>query len=452
SIASVLRRGMRMVRAKVPELPLRAVTAEAVCHARKRLGVAPLRVVFRKLAGRITPTPSFHGLRVWGVDGVKLTVPDTPSNEAAFGRPKGSRGKSAYPQMSAVALIDTQTHGVKDVAFGRGNDAERPRARELIKNLGPGDLVLKDCGFAAAWMFERTEGEDAHFLCRIPDGWNPRIKRILGPGDYLVEISARVHLSPREQEEQGRKTRPVTLTLRMIQYRIGGGEVVRLLTSLTDPDRYPARDLAELYHVRWECEMTYDELETHLMAVGHGSPKTFFRSKTPDGVLQEAYGAFIMYNLTRDLMKEAAEARDMLPLHISFVESVEVIRMALPDFSKASPEERPALARQLLDDIADCRLDRPRRPRTYPRKVKRKMSNFGLKRIEHRQIRCDFKKMLVLTDDGIHQPPATETRGPSATTSATMLKPTGRATSGLRSLIDRIRAAVSGLVEQAHAA
>ena len=46
---------------------------------------------------------------------------------------------------------------------------------------------------------------------------------------------------------------------------------------------------------------------------------------------------------------------------------------------------------QLLDDIAACVLKRRRRKRAYSRVVKVKMSNFRLKRSEHKQIVRDFE-------------------------------------------------------------
>jgi hypothetical protein len=48
-----------------------------------------------------------------------------------------------------------------------------------------------------------------------------------------------------------------------------------------------------------------------------------------------------------------------------------------------TPEQLPALYQRLLRDISRKRLP-PRRLRSNPRVVKRKMSNFKLKRAEHR--------------------------------------------------------------------
>ena len=140
----------------------------------------------------------------------------------------------------------------------------------------------------------------------------------------------------------------MVLTLRMIEYKIGENERVRILTDLIDPIAYPARELAVLYHSRWEIELSYDELKTHLATVSHGTLHTVFRSKTPDGVRQEAYGLFVAYNLIRALMQEAGEKYDIPPLEISFVETLHVVRNAIPDFERASTEDLGWLNQRLL--------------------------------------------------------------------------------------------------------
>jgi len=38
-----------------------------------------------------------------------------------------------------------------------------------------------------------------------------------------------------------------------------------LLTSLSDPEKYPADEIVDPYHERWEIELGYDEIKTHLL-------------------------------------------------------------------------------------------------------------------------------------------------------------------------------------------
>jgi hypothetical protein len=156
--------------------------------------------------------------------------------------------------------------------------------------------------------------------------------------------------------------------------------------------------LAAGYHQRWECELSYKEIKVYLTAVTHGKQHTVFRSKNPDACLQEAWAMALTYNLVRDLMVEAAQMCDppISPLHLSFVDTVEVLKLAQTELQAATPAQLPGLLEKLLRAVAACRIDRPRRKRAYPRKVKRKMSNFGKKGPDDKQMRWDFAAKIRL--------------------------------------------------------
>lgn len=397
SIKSLLIQLLSWMRAVAPRLSLRAVTPEAICHARERLGIEPLKALFEKLAARIVAPASFLGLRVWAVDGVHLTLPDTPANEAEFGRPSASRGSAAFPQMLVVALVETTTRLIRDIVVDKTDAAERSGCERLLAHLGSEDLLMMDRGFAAVWLFNRILDRKIHFLSRFSNSWKPTVLKRIGTGDYLVQVNG-PNWSPREAQRQKPEggVKDIVLTLRMIEYTIGNNERVRLLTDLLDPVQYPARDLAVGYHLRWECELSYDELKTHLATVNQGVLHTVLRSKSPDGLRQEVFGLFAAYNLVRAVMQEAGEQSGVPPIEISFTETLQVIRNALPDFERAKPEELARLGKRLLDDIAGCRLDRPRRKRGGPRVIKVKMSNWKLKRPGDRHRAVDHEADLRL--------------------------------------------------------
>ncbi len=85
-----------------------------LCEARQRLAVEPVRRVFdlvvKPLATPQTLGGFYHDLRLMGIDGTVLDVPDTPANDAHFGRSSGGRGNSAFPQVRKVSLVELGTH------------------------------------------------------------------------------------------------------------------------------------------------------------------------------------------------------------------------------------------------------------------------------------------------------------------------------------------------------
>jgi hypothetical protein len=215
-----------------------------------------------------------------------------------------------------------------------------------------------------------------------------------------MDISREVEIPPEERTGHER-TRWEYRTVRLIEYVIdhnGKKEVVQLITDLLCPLQYPARAIAIGYHRRWECELANDELKVHQSTVLHGSLHTTFRSKTPAGVIQEFWGLMCAYNLIRGLMVEAAEKHGVVSLEISFVETLNTIRDALPRLQSCWSAGREALYDRMIDDIAQSVIDRPRRKRWNVRAVKRKMSNFPVKKRHHHSVTRDFAAELVLVE------------------------------------------------------
>jgi hypothetical protein len=151
------------------------------------------------------------------------------------------------------------------------------------------------------------------------------------------------------------------------------------MTSLLDAACYPALELACAYHERWEIELAIDELDTHQRLLRHP-----LRSQKPVGVIQELYGLLVAHDVVRRVMHEAALQAGVDPDRLSFTNAVRLICDAIPEFQMVAPEQKPFLYQRLLWDIARYQLPE-RDTRIHPRVVKRKMSKFHLKRVEHRQ-------------------------------------------------------------------
>ena len=93
---------------------LRGTAKSAITQARSRLGKEPLQRLYQEVVSPIaTPQTQgawYRGRRLVTLDGSTLDLADTAANEAAFGRPGASRGRSGYPQLRFVALLENGTH------------------------------------------------------------------------------------------------------------------------------------------------------------------------------------------------------------------------------------------------------------------------------------------------------------------------------------------------------
>jgi Transposase DDE domain len=147
--------------------------------------------------------------------------------------------------------------------------------------------------------------------------------------------------------------------------------------SAIDADAYPAAELIALYHERWELEIAYDELKTHLLQRHEA-----IRSRSPEGVRQELWGIAIVYNLIRVEMERAAAEAGVPPTRISFTAAVmhivsELSWLRSQRLALGTIPSRLARIRQRLKRLV---LPERRTERSFPRAVKVKMSNYPRKR------------------------------------------------------------------------
>src|SRR5918999_1334968 len=126
-------------------------STSAISQARARLGEAPLKALFERVAVPMarpgTRGAWFRGWRVMAIDGVILDMPDTPSNNAEYTHTSGGRGDSAFPVVRVVGLAECGTHAMVDAALGPWSSGERALASHLLRSLEAGMLLLADRGF-----------------------------------------------------------------------------------------------------------------------------------------------------------------------------------------------------------------------------------------------------------------------------------------------------------------
>lgn len=356
------------------------VSGAAIVQARDRLGPQPLAWLFDQTA-EIWACASaneqrWRGLAVYGVDGTTLRVPDSPENDAEFGRPGTSRGDAVagYPQLRLVALMVLRSHLLAALALGPYRDSELTLAEHLWPKLPDHSLTIVDREFATYDLFQRLSdpARKRHWLTRAKHGKHAaKLKTIqrLGPQDAIVELRPSRftrHLNP---------ALPETLRVRAIRYQKRGFRPQILLTSLLDPLTYPATEIVELYHERWELELGFDEVKTHTLEREEAS----LRCKAPQRLRQELWGLALAYNLVRLAMARVALQANVSPTRISYRHALNFIRAFWLSAHFASPGVLPRRLESLHQELALLILP-PRRPRRFPRAVKIKISKFPRKR------------------------------------------------------------------------
>jgi hypothetical protein len=370
-----------------------------LCEARQRLGAAPVRRVFelvvKPLATPQTAGAFYHGLRLMGVDGTVLDVPDTLANEARFGRSSGGRGDGAFPQLRKVSLVELGTHVEVAMAVGGYHDSEQKLVEPLWDHLPLDALLLEDRGFFSYAHWKTLDARGVKLLVRLKGNLILKPIERLPDGSFL----AKIYPSPydRDKDRHGIVVRVVEYTLDDPE-RTGHGEPHRLATNLFDHAIFPALELACAYHERWEEELVFDEQKTHQDPRRPTKP-THLRSQTPEGVEQELYALSLGHFMVRALMLEAAQRKDLDVDQLSFTGCLHILQARLPECDSTTPDRLDQWYELLLEELSQERLD-PRRNRVNPRVVKRKMSKFAKKRPEHRgrpPLKKTFAETVVIT-------------------------------------------------------
>jgi hypothetical protein len=314
-----------------PSVNLRVAGKSGISQARTRLGWEPLKQLHdqwvQPIAVPKTKGAWYRQWRLVSLDGSTLDVADEQANAEAFGRPGASRGSSAYPQIRFVSLVENGTH----VLFGNKMEActagEITLAKEVLPHLRQGMLCLADRNFFGFALWKQAQAAGAALLWRVKKNLRLACEKRLSDGSYL----SRIYPSQRDWRHQSNG-----LVVRVVDYQLDGvadaEPIYRLVTTILDPQKAPATELAALYHERWEIETALDELKTHL----RGS-QIALRSKTPDLVRQEFYGFMMAHFAIRGFIHEAALKANEDPDHLSFLHAVRVVRRKLPTYNAIPP-------------------------------------------------------------------------------------------------------------------
>lgn len=332
---SVLRRVLLSRRARDGEEIERLCSDSAITQGRTRLGWQPLRALYEVVVGPIATRTSigawFRRWRLVTLDGSTLDVADSKQNARAFGRPGSARGKSGFPQLRFVTLLENGTHVLFGAELGRYNTGEATLARKVVGRLPADALCLADRNFFSYPLWKEALASGAALLWRArADLILPKLKR-LADGSYLTKI----YPSPRARARDVHG-----ISARLITYRLGKGrQEYRLLCSILDPRKAPAIQLANLYTKRWTIETVLAELKTRLRGA-----RIVLRSRIPNLVRQDFWGLLLAHFGVRALMHEAALEQKIEATDLSFVHALRTVARYLPLYVSFFPSaEQEAL-------------------------------------------------------------------------------------------------------------
>jgi hypothetical protein len=316
------------------------------------------------------------GFQVFGVDGSRLELPRTESNEERFSpakargrskskpRPKPRRRarsrasqarrarekKTNSPQMWLTTMFHVGTGLPWDWRIGPSDSSERDHLRQMIDALPTGALVTADAGFVGYEYWKALIESGRHLLIRV--GANVRLLKNLG---YVKEKNGVVYLWP--DREAARNQPPLVLRLVVAQ---GGKHPVYLVTSVLNEATLSDKQVVEIYALRWGVELFYRHFKQTF-------ERRKLRSHSADNAELEAtwslLGLWAMsLHAQVELAHEGVPAR-----RISVAKVLRAYRKSLREY-KSHPDPGESLRELVSKAVIDPYKRANKSSRDYPRK------------------------------------------------------------------------------------
>lgn len=314
-----------------------------------------------------------QGRPVKVVDGSALTLlADTKKNRKAYPPIQCQPHQPSFPMMRFVVLFSLLSGAILAVAQGNLLISELALLNQLSGQLVKGDILVGDRGFGCYPLLALLQTWGVDFIGRTQrrlDG--RRARKRLGRNDWLFTWQKSRRVSPWMTLAQWDLLAP-TLTVRVVRgslYQKGFRvRQVTVITTLLDPQQYPAQEILQAYLRRWRLEMCLDDLKTTL---GLES----LRNRTPEMAQQELHLRLIAHNLIRCTMAQAATTGKVPLERVSFKGSLDALRhfaqaMAQARTNKKRKQLWAELLRTLAADLVPHRPER-REPRAVKRRKKR---------------------------------------------------------------------------------
>ena len=355
-------------------------TTSPYCQARGSLSTERLEEIHNALVQEadkaLVEKDLWCGHRVLVVDGTTVTAEDTLKNQKKFPQQSVQKAGCGFPILRVLGLMSLATGMIVAWGVGPWRSHELGLLQTLWDVFNAGDVLLGDRGFCSWGLLAQCGRRHLHAVFRVKG----KMRRDFRRGQHLSKNERLVKwLKPKQRAKTVSKREwnrlPEELTLRLVRchLEVAGFRTrqVTLVTTLLDRVKYPASALSQLYLRRWGMELTLRNLKTTLQ-MEHLS------CKTPENLEREIRMHFLLHNLVRRLMLEAARQHRVRLDRISFAGSLSASRR----FSEAllqvrSLKRRNRLKAELLRVIAVDQV--PERPgRREPRAVKRRPKPYPL--------------------------------------------------------------------------
>jgi hypothetical protein len=341
-----------------------SMSDSALSERRQSLGVQPwsnaMETVLTPCADPLHHPQAFYkGFRLVGVDGTTWNVANTPAIKAAATKTETRRGKAAFHRIGTAAAVELGTHTTIAVRIGLDGQSEGALATDIADVFTADDMVIGDRYYGSGkWAGKlNRQPNKPRYLLRVKISLKSKLVKCPKDGSRLIKV-----WDPEVKEY---------IILREIYasvMRNGHRSVrVRLWTNLLDHKRFPARELAPLYALRWEQEIAFGELKKYV------HDNNLLQSHTLKTAAQEICALFMAQAMIGKIRRMTAMNHKAPLLQISFEKTLDSCRKICWILSIAgdiiSQDQMKEIIKRTEISLVN-QMSKPRRKRSCPRKVR----------------------------------------------------------------------------------
>jgi len=332
-----------------------------------------MRHVLRPRATRRQhPSAFWSDLRLLALDGTQFSLRNAPAIRQATRKARTRRGLAAFAKMTVAVLLELGTHNPIAAAIGRASESEWALGQRLLTQIPPRALLLADRLYGVpvvmAAALDACEAVGSHLLWRARRPPRSRIDRRLPDGSALVTL----HVSRKTRSPYAGRRLTVREIRATIRRRGNRRQVLRLWTTLLDPQQASAADLVALYTRRWEHELYFRELKRDLRRTA------LLQSQTVDTAAQEI-AAIVLASALLATERAAVSAGHGPPRRLSFPALLHLVQpmwlVVQLGHGVLTDAQVQVMLRRGYQQLRQCLI--PERPsRSYPRAVRQPLQHW----------------------------------------------------------------------------
>jgi hypothetical protein len=360
-IGPIHRSALTRARMKINRQIFRDILAEAVHVA---------NTIWPKL-----PRYLWHGMSVYAIDGSKYTLPATDEIRKEFDPQSGLQysGKGHFPQCLVSTVYDVFRRLPIARTIVSVNASEREQAKDLVKSIPSGSVLLFDRGYPSyEFILFLCQEFSGYFIFRCPaKSTFPAVESFVNSGKETGEIWIDPSNKYRSRISARQRGKLKAIKLRVIRLVAPDGTVSVLLTNLYNKKVFSRNEIIDLYFRRWEIEGYYrDEKIVLEVEVFHG--------KTCNSIRQELFAAAIMTVISRTLMVMSFEVLGSEEKEFQFKNTIMTLASEAAVLTPSDPEKAVAIFEEIIKELTRVKYYRPKVARpSQPRVTKKNLNKWA---------------------------------------------------------------------------